>query len=156
MTGQQRSMNFTSAFWKIFGSPLACSCRVMSLEPEWYSTMYGVLYMGGQALCGMSFALMAVLLLRQFEPWSRTITAQRRNDLGNLLLTFVMFWAYVAFMQYLVIWSGNLPDENVWYLRRSQDGWEYLVIALMVFHFAVPFLLLLSRNRKREKTGIFR
>jgi hypothetical protein len=129
---------------------------VMSLEPEWYSTMYGVLYMGGQAVSGMSFALVAVLLLGQFEPWSRTVTAQRRNDLGNLLLTFVMFWAYVAFMQYLVIWSGNLPEENIWYLRRSRSGWQYLVISLMLFHFAVPFLLLLSRKRKRDTTGIFR
>lgn len=135
---------------------LAAVDWVMSLEPEWYSTMYGVLYMGGQAVSGMSFALVAVLLLSQFEPWSRTVTAQRRNDLGNLLLTFVMFWAYVAFMQYLVIWSGNLPEENVWYLRRSGRGWEYLVISLMALHFAVPFLLLLSRNRKREATGIFR
>ena len=99
---------------------LAAVDWVMSLEPEWYSTMYGVLYMGGQAVSGMSFALVAVLLLGQFEPWSRTVTRRRRNDLGNLLLTFVMFWAYVAFMQYLVIWSGNLPEENVWYLRRSQ------------------------------------
>ena len=135
---------------------LAAVDWVMSLEPEWYSTMYGVLYLGGQAVSGMSFALVAVLLLSQFEPWSRTVTAQRRNDLGNLLLTFVMFWAYVAFMQYLVIWSGNLPEENVWYLRRSERGWEYLVISLMALHFAVPFLLLLSRNRKREAAGIFR
>jgi hypothetical protein len=66
-----------------------------------------------------------------------------------------MFWAYVAFMQYLVIWSGNLPEENVWYLRRSQRGWEYLVVGLMGLHFAVPFLLLLSRNLKRQTSGIF-
>ncbi|MGE3241829.1 MAG: hypothetical protein AB7G28_02690 [Pirellulales bacterium] len=135
---------------------LAAVDWVMSLEPEWYSTMYGVLYMGGQAVSGMSFALVAVLLLGQFEPWSRTITSQRRNDLGNLLLAFVMFWAYVAFMQYLVIWSGNLPEENVWYLRRSQGGWQYLVISLMALHFAVPFSLLLSRSQKRDARGIFR
>jgi hypothetical protein len=129
---------------------------VMSLEPEWYSTMYGVLYMGGQAVSGMSFALIAVITLGRFEPWSRTVTPLRRNDLGNLLLAFVMFWAYVAFMQYLVIWSGNLPEENVWYLHRSQGGWEYLVMSLMGLHFAVPFLLLLSRNLKRQAAGIFR
>lgn len=135
---------------------LAAVDWVMSLEPEWFSTMYGVLYMAGQAVSGISLSLVVVLLLERFEPWSRTVTAQRRNDLGNLLLTFVMFWAYVAFMQYLVIWSGNLPEENVWYLRRSQGGWQYVVISLMVLHFAVPFLLLLSRQRKRDATGIFR
>lgn len=129
---------------------------VMSLEPEWFSTMYGVLYICGQAVSGTSFAIVAVVLLGRFEPWSRTVTAQRRHDLGNLLLAFVMFWAYVAFMQYLVIWSGNLPEENVWYLRRSQGGWQYVVISLMALHFAVPFLLLLSRNRKRDPAGIFR
>lgn len=134
---------------------LAAVDWVMSLEPEWYSTMYGVLYMGGQAVSGLSFALVTVVALGHFEPWSRTMTAQRRNDLGNLLLTFVMFWAYVAFMQYLVIWSGNLPEENVWYLRRSQGGWEYLIIGLMGLHFAVPFLFLLSRNLKRQTQGIF-
>ena len=135
---------------------LAAVDWVMSLEPEWYSTMYGVLYMGGQAVSGMSFALVVVLALGKFEPWSRSVTAQRRNDLGNLLLTFVMFWAYVAFMQYLIIWSGNLPDENVWYLHRSTGGWQYLVMSLMGLHFAAPFLLLLSRNLKRQAAGIFR
>jgi hypothetical protein len=134
---------------------LAAVDWVMSLEPEWFSTMYGVLYICGQGVSGISFALVAVLLLGDFEPWSRTVTAQRRHDLGNLLLAFVMFWAYVAFMQYLVIWSGNLPEENVWYLRRSQGGWRYVVISLMALHFAVPFLLLLSRQRKRDAAGLF-
>jgi hypothetical protein len=133
---------------------LAAVDWVMSLEPEWYSSMYGVLYMGSQAISGMSFALVAVVVLGRFEPWSQTVTAQRCHDLGNLLLTFVMFWAYVAFMQYLVIWSGNLPEESVWYLRRSQGGWEYLVVALMGLSFAVPFLLLLSRRLKRQPPGI--
>lgn len=127
----------------------------MSLEPEWFSTMYGVLYMAGQAVSGISFALVVVLLLGHFEPWSRTVTARRRNDLGNLLLAFVMFWAYVAFMQYLVIWSGNLPEETTWYLRRSGGGWQYVAISLMALHFAVPFFLLLSRQRKRDAKGIF-
>src|ERR1700675_1112034 len=128
----------------------------MSLEPEWYSTMYGVLYMGGQAVSGMSFALVAVVALGRFEPWSRTVTEQRRHDLGNLLLAFVMFWAYVSFMQYLIIWSGNLPEENVWYLHRSQGGWRVAVAGLMALRFAVPFALLLSRQQKREAAGLFR
>ena len=67
--------------------------------------------------------------LEPFEPWSRIITPDRCHDLGNLLLAFVMFWAYVSFMQYLIIWSGNLPEENVWYLHRSQGGWQIVVRA---------------------------
>jgi hypothetical protein len=129
---------------------------VMSLEPTWFSTMYGVLYMGGQAVAGLSFSLFVAIGLGRFEPWSRVMTPQRCHDLGNLLLAFVMFWAYVSFMQYLIIWSGNLPEENVWYLHRSHGGWKIVVAALMGLHFAVPFGLLLSREQKRERAGLFR
>jgi hypothetical protein len=129
---------------------------VMSLEPTWFSTMYGVLYMGGQAVAGLSFSLFVAIGLRRFEPWSRVITPDRCHNLGNLLLAFVMFWAYVSFMQYLIIWSGNLPEENVWYLHRSHGGWQLVVAALMSLHFGVPFALLLSRQQKREPLGLFR
>jgi hypothetical protein len=129
---------------------------VMSLEPTWFSTMYGVLYMAGQAVSGLSFSLCVALLFSRFEPWSKTMTPQRCHDLGNLLLAFVMFWAYVSFMQYLIIWSGNLPEENVWYLHRSTGGWRLVVAALMALHFGVPFALLLSREQKRQVTGLFR
>jgi hypothetical protein len=129
---------------------------VMSLEPEWYSTMYGVLYLAGQAVSGMSAALVAIFVLRRFAPWSLLVTAGRLNDLGNLLLAFVMFWAYVAFFQYLIIWSGNLPEENVWYLHRSVGGWQYLAAGLMALHFAAPFLLLLSRRMKRHGANLAR
>ncbi len=129
---------------------------VMSLEPTWFSTMYGVLYMAGEALSGMAFAVLVVSQLREYEPWSTSVTPDRRNDLGNLLLAFVMFWAYVQFMQFLIIWSGNLPEENVWYLRRSAGGWLYVVIALALFHFAVPFFSLLNRQLKRDPKSIGR
>ncbi len=133
-----------------FGITLAAVDWVMSLEPHWFSTMYGVIYMGGQSLAGMSFVVLIANLLSRFPPWDRIVTDDRRHDLGNLLLTMVMFWAYVSFMQYLIIWSGNLPEENVWYLHRSVGGYELLVIVLMGFHFAAPFLLLLSRDVKRD------
>jgi hypothetical protein len=112
--------------------------------------MYGVLYMAGEAVSGLAFAVLVVSLLGAYEPWATAVTPDRRNDLGNLLLAFVLFWAYVQFMQFLIIWSGNLPEENVWYLRRSEGAWEYVVVALAAFHFAAPFLLLLSRRRKRD------
>ena len=128
----------------------------MSLEPEWYSTMYGLIHMAGQAVSGLSLALVVVVALREFEPWSQIVTPGRLNDLGSLLLASVMFWAYVSFFQYLVIWSGNLPEENVWYVHRSQGGWQYLALGLMALHFAVPFLLLLSRRNKRQATSLCR
>jgi hypothetical protein len=135
---------------------LAAVDWVMSLEPEWYSTMYGLLHMAGQAVSGLSLSLVVVAALAQFEPWSRIVTPVRRNDLGNLLLAAVMFWAYCSFFQYLVIWMGNLPEENVWYVHRSRGGWQYLAMALAGLHFAVPFLLLLSRQLKRQATTICR
>jgi hypothetical protein len=135
---------------------LAAVDWVMSLEPEWYSTMYGLIHMAGQAVSGLSLSLVVVVALAMFEPWSRIVTPVRRNDLGNLLLAAVMFWAYCSFFQYLVIWSGNLPEENVWYVHRSRGGWEYLAMGLAGLHFAVPFLLLLSRQMKRQATDICR
>ncbi|MEX0711501.1 MAG: hypothetical protein WD278_04085 [Pirellulales bacterium] len=121
----------------------------MSLEPHWYSSMYGVLFIGGQAVSGMSAATLTVIALGRRRPWSESATPERLNDLGNLLLAFVMFWSYVGFMQYLIIWSGNLPEETPWYANRTAGGWQLLAWCLIVFHFAVPFLLLLSRRTKR-------
>jgi hypothetical protein len=135
---------------------LAAVDWVMSLEPEWYSTMYGLIHMAGQAVSGLSLSLVVVVALAKFEPWLHIVTPARRNDLGNLLLAAVMFWAYCSFFQYLVIWSGNLPEENVWYVHRSRGGWEYLAMGLAGLHFAAPFLLLLSRQMKRQATDICR
>ncbi|HUY34543.1 MAG TPA: hypothetical protein VMV69_17490 [Pirellulales bacterium] len=129
---------------------------VMSLEPHWYSSMYGLIYLAGQAVSGLSLAIVVVVSLDDRGLLARRVSAQRSNDLGNLLLAFVMFWAYTAFFQYLVIWSGNLPEENIWYLHRSQGGWQVLVTALMSLHFAVPFLLLLSRRVTRHAENLRR
>ncbi|HVC97487.1 MAG TPA: hypothetical protein VND64_27640 [Pirellulales bacterium] len=129
---------------------------VMSLEPHWYSSMYGLIYLAGQAVAGLALAIVLLVSLGQCASWSRWVTPKILNELGNLLLAFVMFWAYTAFFQYLVIWSGNLPEENVWYLHRSQGGWQVLVTALMGMHFAVPFFLLLSRRVKRQGASLRR
>ena len=139
-----------------FTFTLAAVDWLMSLEPDWYSTMYGLIHIGGQAVSGLSFALIVVVALGEFEPWSQIVTPSRLNDLGSLLLAAVMFWAYVSFFQYLVIWSGNLPEENTWYVHRSRGGWQYVALGLMALHFAVPFLLLLSRRLKRQRISLFR
>jgi peptidoglycan/LPS O-acetylase OafA/YrhL len=87
-------------------------------------------------------------------PLSEALTAPRLNDLGNLLLTFVMLWAYVAFSQYLIIWSGDLPRETSWVLNRTRPGWDKVALILIFFHFAVPFLLLLFRRVKRSRAAL--
>ncbi len=123
---------------------------VMSLDPEWFSTMFGLAFMEGQALTGLAFAIAVAVLLSQYEPLCRVISSEHFHDLGKLLLAFVMIWAYLAFSQFLIIWSGNLPEEIPWYVRRLQGGWQWVGLVLVLFHFALPFLLLLSRDLKRN------
>jgi hypothetical protein len=122
----------------------------MSLEPHWYSTMYGVLYMVGQALGALALATIAVVLLSSYEPVSGFLGGRHRHDLGKMMFAFTMIWAYVNFSQYLIVWSGNLPEEIVWYLARFRGGWGWVGAAIVVLHFVVPFLLLLSRQANRN------
>jgi hypothetical protein len=122
----------------------------MSLEPHWYSTIYPVVYAAGQMLSGFAFAVAVLMLLAPGTSLERILTPAVRRDLGNLLLAFVMFWAYVGFSQYLLIWVANLPEEIVWTLRRTRGGWQWLGILLALFQFAVPFVLLLLRDVKEN------
>src|SRR5438093_8025003 len=123
---------------------------LMSLEPHWFSTIYGVLMIGGQGLSAMAFLIVALVWLSRRKPLDATIVPAHFHDLGNLMLAFVMLWAYFSFSQYLIIWSGNLPEEIAWYLHRLQTGWRFVGLTLVLFHFAVPFSLLLSRAVKRQ------
>ena len=123
---------------------------LMSLEPHWFSTIYGVLIMGGQGLSALAFLIVALVWLSRRPPLDRIVAPAHFHDLGNLMLAFVMLWAYFSFSQYLIIWSGNLPVEIAWYMHRLKTGWRFVGISLIVFHFAVPFVLLLSRAVKRD------
>ena len=124
---------------------------VMSLEPHWFSTIYGMIFMVTEALAAMSIVTIGVVLLSNRQPLSELVTPRTLNDYGNLLLTFTMLWAYLSFSQYLIIWAGNLQDEIPWYVSRSEGAWAWVALALIVFHFGVPFLLLLSRFMKRKR-----
>ncbi len=126
---------------------------VMTLEPEWYSTIYPVIYMAGDVLAALAFGVGIVLLLSRSAPFVYIMRAKHWRDLGNLLLTFVMLWAYCAFSQYLLIWSGNLGEEIKWYLPRKSGGWGWIALALILFHFFIPFFMLLSRDVK-ERRGL--
>jgi len=123
---------------------------VMSLEPHWFSTMYGVLYIAGQALNALAFVTAALVLMSSEKPFSDFVRPAHYHDLGKLLLAFVMFWSYVSFAQYLIIWAGNLPEEIPWYLRRLNGGWGWVGGALILLHFALPFLLLLPAGANRN------
>ncbi|HWQ34670.1 MAG TPA: hypothetical protein VNQ79_17605 [Blastocatellia bacterium] len=123
---------------------------VMSLEPEWFSTIFGLLFVAGQGLSAMAFVIAALVVLSRYEPLAHVISRGHLHDLGKLMLTFVMLWAYLSFSQFLIIWSGNLPEETVWYVERLRGGWQWIGLLLVLFHFALPFLLLLSSDLKRS------
>jgi hypothetical protein len=124
---------------------------LMSLDPYWFSTIFGVLVAAGQATTALAFAIAVVAYIGHLPPFTQLITDRHISDLGNLLLTTVIFWTYIAFIQFFIIWSGNLPEDVVWYLHRLEGGWHWIPLALIFFHFLVPFVLLLSGNLKRDR-----
>jgi len=123
---------------------------VMSLEPHWFSTIYGMLFMIVGALTAMSFVIFVLRRISDYEPVRDAVTPAQYNDLGNLMLAFVMLWAYLSYSQFLIIWAGNLKEEIPWYVKRAVGGWGAVAVVLMVLHFALPFLLLLQRGVKRR------
>jgi hypothetical protein len=127
---------------------------VMSLDPSWFSTIYGLLFVAGELVSAMSFAIIVERILFNYRPMSVLLRPSFVHDHGKFLLTFIMVWAYFSFSQWLIIWAGNLPEEITWYYRRLHGGWAYVGLFLIVFHFFVPFFLLLSRPFKRDITRL--
>ncbi len=122
----------------------------MSLDPHWFSTIYGVMFMIGQALSALTFAILLMAALRREKPFAGVVEPSHIHDLGKLMLAFTMLWAYMHLSQFVITWSGNLPEEIPWYIRRSNNGWQYVAILVALFHFVLPFLMLLSRDLKRN------
>ena len=129
---------------------------MMSLEPHWFSTIYGALVCVSEALSTLAMMIAVVILLSAEKPMAEAATQDRLHDLGNLMLAFTMLWAYMSFAQYLIIWSGNLPEEIPWYLRRTRGGWQWVALALALFHFFLPFFVLLFRESKRQSRLLIR
>lgn len=129
---------------------------LMSLEPEWYSTIYGAMVLVGGVLSTLAFCIIMVRVMSAYSPLAQVLTTRHVHHLGNLLMAFTILWAYMAFSQYLIIWSGNLPEDNFWYLRRFGSGWQIIALILIIGHFFVPFFLLLSRRTKRMITNLAR
>jgi hypothetical protein len=126
----------------------------MSLYPEWWSTVWGMLFMVGQVLSAFCFTIWLFTRLSAVEPISRIFKIDYLHDFGKLMFAFVVLWAYLSFSQWLIIWSGNMLSEIRWYIMRLQNGWQYFGTILIFVHFVFPFALLLSRNTKRSRRRI--
>ncbi len=123
---------------------------LMSLDPHWFSSIYGVWFASGAALSGMSFLALWAIILYSREPLSEYKRLVYFHDYGKLMFAFVMFWAYISFSQFLIIWSGNLPEEIIFYIPRIRGKWLPLSVFLLIGHFVLPFLLLLSARIKKD------
>src|SRR6266436_2384730 len=134
----------------VFVMTFAAIDWVMSLSPHWASTIYGFLFVVGQLISSMSLMIAIVVLLARTGPLSGVLQPRHIHDLGKLLLAFVMLWAYFQFSQLLIIWSGNQPEEITFYYSRLHSQWGVVAIIVVIFHFFVPFFLLLSRDLKRN------
>ena len=127
---------------------------VMSIDPSWTSTIFGLLVLAGQLILALSFAVIIERILYRYKPMSDLLKPDFVHDHGKFMLTFIMLWAYFSFSQWLIIWSGNLPEEITWYIRRLSGGWGIFALILVLFNFSIPFALLLSRPFKRDVTKL--
>lgn len=123
---------------------------IVSLEKDWYSTMFGVILAGGQILVAFAFAVLLLAIFQKQPPFAGAVEKIHFHHLGNLLLTFVLFWTYVSFGQLLIIYSGDLPNELRWYLHRVAGSWKAVIAVIALFHFFLPFFLLLFRGFKKS------
>ncbi|HVX67471.1 MAG TPA: hypothetical protein VHA11_12750 [Bryobacteraceae bacterium] len=133
-----------------FASTFAVVDWIMALEPDWYSTMFPGFYLVGQVLTALAVAILALYYVSGEEPLRSLAARKTYHDLGNLLWAFVILWAYVEISQLIITWSGNLPKEIVWYLHRTRGNWAWITTFLALFHFGVPFFILLGRKNKQQ------
>lgn len=122
---------------------------LMSLDPHWFSTIFGVYFFAGGFLASLALITFLALLFRSRGLLEREVTHEHYHDMGKLVFGFVVFWAYIAFSQYMLIWYGDLPEETQWFMDRFTNGWRPMSWALLIFHFVLPFLLLITRQAKR-------
>jgi hypothetical protein len=127
---------------------------VMSLDPHWYSTVFGLLFMVGQGLSAIAFISFAAFVVSRRPPMDHVLSPEKFHDYGKLMLAFTMLWAYLAYSQFLIIWSANLPEEVTYYTRRINTGWVSLSLTIVIGVFVLPYLLLLSRDLKRSASRL--
>ncbi len=127
---------------------------LMSIDADWYSTIYGVYYFAASMFGTFAFTILTYLLLQKFGKVQKTVTIENYHDCGKFLFGFVMFWSYIAFSQLLLYWYGNIPEETAWFRDRWENGWQMYSYALIACHFAIPLLGLLSRHVRRNRFGL--
>lgn len=127
---------------------------IMSLEPAWFSSIFGVMVAAGHMLTILTFGIVFLTWLSQWEPVKSHFTLERQHDLGKLLFAFVIFWTYIELSQFIIYWHANLPEEITWYMNRQVGGYNFLSWLLMLSQFVIPFLVLLSRGTKRNQKAL--
>lgn len=149
---RRRNVAVSAVFTILFALTvwLATVDWIMTLEPHWYSTIFGVYHFSGIMSSGIATIILLGLWLRRLGPWKGILSEDHLHDLGKLLLTFCTFWAYIWFSQYMLIWFANIPEESVYYIHRSRGAWGSLMLVNLLLNWAVPFLALLPRNNKRD------
>jgi len=135
----------------VFAMTFAAIDWAMSLSPHWASTIYGFMFVAGQAISAMALMILVIVMLSYSEPFSHIIQERHLHNLGKFLFAFNMLWAYFSFSQLLIIWSGNQPEEITFYHQRLQGGWGVVAVGVLLLHFFLPFLVLLSHDVKRNK-----
>jgi hypothetical protein len=129
---------------------------VMSMDVTWYSSVYGLLFLVGQGFSVLALSIIVAVSLSRYEPFGTILRTTEQHDLGKLTFAFVMLNIYLAFGQFLIIWSGNLPEEINWYLDRIRGHWGVIITLDFIFHWVIPFSMLLSRDIKRNKKRLVR
>jgi hypothetical protein len=149
----RRMRKWSYPFIAAFGLTLSFAALdwIMSLDPHWYSTMFGVYYFAGAVVGIYATLLIVTSLFRGIRDIGHAITVEHQHDLGKLMFGHTAFWAYITFSQYFLIWYANIPEETLWFLHRYEHGWMAFGISLMVGHFILPFLFLLPRTVKRTR-----
>ncbi len=137
------SLNFAAFDW------------VMSLDPTWYSTMFGVYLFAASMMGFFAFMIISFTMLQKNGRVQKYVNVEHFHDMSKFLFGFVFFWSYITFSQFLLIWYGNIPEETVWFKERMENGWQYVGLLLIFGHFALPMLLLLSRHVRRNRTVMF-
>ncbi len=152
------ALTFRMRWWapvSMIGFALSCSFAgfdwIMSLDPHWFSTMFGVIIFAGCAVSGYATLCLTGVWLNKNDALTSTLTEHNYHDVAKLMFGFTCFWAYTSFCQYMLIWYGNIPEETAWFGHRSHDGWERIAILLIVGHFVLPFVILMSRHVKRTR-----
>lgn len=154
LTGEQlftkKNIKYSALFLPLFAITITFTAIdwLMSLEPHWFSTIFGVYYFSGTVVSSIAASTITIILLNERGYLVKGLSGDHYYSLGALLFAFINFWAYIAFSQYLLIWYANLPEETIWFLNRWQGNWKYVSIGLIIIHFVVPYFGLLSQPSK--------